>query len=39
MISDSVSVVPDGLVSVGCEAVPDASKGHVASFFKVKQSC
>ena len=39
MISGSVSGAADCLVLVGCGAVPDASKGRVASIFSVKQSC
>jgi hypothetical protein len=29
----------DGSVLVGCDAVPDASKGRIASIFRVKSSC
>ena len=39
MISGSVSDVADCSVLLGCDTVPDASKGRVASIFKVKQSC
>ena len=39
MISGSVRGVPDGSVLVGCDAVPDVSKGRVASIFRDKQSC
>ena len=39
MISGSASGVADCSVLVGCDAVPNVSKGRVASFFKVKQCC
>ena len=39
MISGYVSGVADCSVLVGCEAVPDASKGCVTSMNRVKQSC
>jgi len=29
----------DGLIAVGCEAVPNASKGRAASIFSVKECC
>jgi hypothetical protein len=38
VISGCVSGVVDFLVLVGCDAVPDVSKGRVASIFRVKQS-
>lgn len=39
VISGSVSGVADCSVIVGCDAVPYASKGRVASNFRAKQSC
>jgi hypothetical protein len=39
VISGSVNGVEDCSVLVGCDAVPDVSKGHVASTFRVKQCC
>ena len=39
MISGSVSGVADCSVLLGCDAVPDVSKGPVASVFRDKQSC
>ena len=39
MISGSISGVVNGLVLVGCDAVPGASKGRGAYIFRVKQSC
>ena len=39
MISGTVSGVADCSVLVGCDAVPDDSKGHFASIFRIKQSC
>ena len=39
MFSGSVSGVADCSVLVGCDGVPDASKGRVAFIFSVKQSC
>ena len=39
MVSGSVTGVADGSVLLGCDAVPDASIGRVASIFRVKQSC
>ena len=39
VISGSVSGVVDCSVLVGCDAVPDVSKGRAASIFRVKQSC
>jgi hypothetical protein len=38
VISGNVSGVADCSVLVGCEAVPDVSKGLVASIFRVKKS-
>ena len=38
MISGSVSGVADCSVLVRCDAVPGASKGHVSSIYKGKQS-
>jgi len=37
VISGSVSGVADGAALVGCDAVPDASKGRIASTFRVKR--
>ena len=39
MISGYVSGVADCSVLLGCDAVPDVSKGRVASIFRVKQAC
>ena len=39
VISGSVSGVVDCSVLVGCDGSRDASKGRVASNFRVKQSC
>jgi len=38
VISGSVSGVADCSVLVRCDAVPGASKGHVSSIYKGKQS-
>jgi len=39
VISGSVSGAADCLVLVGCDAVPEVSKGRVDYIFSVKQFC
>jgi hypothetical protein len=39
VISGSVSGVADCSILVGCDAVPDVSKGRVVSICRVKQTC
>ena len=39
MFSGSVSGVADCSVLLGCDAVPEVSKGRLACIFRVKQSC
>ena len=39
MISGSLSGADGGSVLVGYDAVPEVSKGRIASVYRVKQSC